>query len=243
MKAQFSKKTGFLIAVEGGDGCGTTTHSLLLTDGIREWLPHFGSELLDSMGLNGQVVNLAGPSDSDFGKSLKEKFENGILNDPIASTMAFALDRWEQYVNTVKPLLENGAIVVMDRYVHSSIVHQGLQGAPEEFIVQCNKNVPKPDLVFHLTAETKIIFNRIRFRKFDPLNLDPDIEQKISKQHQSWHSVWDVAARLNYPDSKFKPFIIDTGVNNETETSKKIISEATAQILEKCLVRCLVKFD
>lgn len=240
---QPAKKKGFIIVFEGGDGCGTTTHSRMLAEGIRGWLPHFGAELLESMGLNGGVINLSGPSDSEFGRSIKEKFEKGSIKDPIASTMYFALDRLEQCDKIVNPHLEMGFIVIMDRYVHSSMVHQGLQGATEEFVLDCNRNATLPDLIFYLKADPNIIISRLLSRENDPTNKDPDLFQNIMKQQEAWQNIWSKSSKLEYPSRSFQPYIIDTGLASEYDISKKILSEATAQILEKCLIRAIIKFD
>jgi dTMP kinase len=223
----------YLIAIEGGDGCGTTTHAQILSIGLKNWISIVPKLYLNDSGFDGEIIVLKSPSNSSFGLSLKEKFEKKILKDPIESTMSFALDRLEQYNSETKTYLEKGKIVIFDRYIFSSMVHQELQGAPLEFIAMCNSSIPKPDLTFHLNSDYKTIKNRILNRHDDPM-IDCDLENEIKSQINSWNLVWEKSANINFINKNFNLVTIDTSLNQQ-ESANKILACATCNILNKML--------
>jgi len=230
-------RRGFLIVMEGGDGCGTTTHARLLADGLAAWLPTIGPDLLTRMGLNGEVSVLRGPSDSDFGRAIRARFEDGGFSSARAATMAFALDRLEQCNSTLGKLLDSGCVVIFDRYVHSSLVHQGMQGADAKFVIECNSDVPVPELIFHLQCDPRIASMRIVERLDDPMSRSKNLLAELEIQHAAWEAVWKFASHFEYPTSNFKPFRIDTGASDIIASAKRIHAEATATILERCMMR------
>lgn len=232
-----SEKRGLIIAIEGGDGCGTTTHASLLAEGLRSWLPLFPARVLDGMGLSGEIRVLRGPSDSDFGQHIRRKFESGGFESPRAAAMAFALDRREQYETEVRGLLGSGYIVIFDRYVHSSVVHQGMAGAGTDFVISCNSEVPRPDIVLHLHVEPRVAARRIVIRTDDPMSSSSSILQELELQRVAWESAWSSASALGYPAEGFRPAKIDTGKGEIAEVAKVVLAEVTAQVLEKCLAR------
>ncbi len=233
------KSKGLMIALEGGDGCGTTTHAALLVDGLRSWLPSVPSHVLDGMGLDGNIHLTRGPSDSDFGKFVRSKYEHGGFRSVRAAAMAFALDRREQYEKEISFLLESGSVVVFDRYVHSSIAHQGMSGAGADFVIACNSDVPKPDVVFHLHAAPRFIARRILERYDDPMSSSESLLEDLEAQQEAWRKSWEASLENGYPHHGFKPYDVDTSLLTVEEVSRKIVAEATARILELCLARNL----
>lgn len=67
--------------------------------------------------------------------------------------MLFAADRLLHYSRIVRPALQEGRVVVLDRYYHSSIAYQGARGAPLEWIRMLNRFVPPPDLALYLDVD------------------------------------------------------------------------------------------
>lgn len=149
---------GFFIAIEGIDGCGSTTHTKLL------------GSLLESK--KKQVYLTREPSLSTIGKVLREYLKKKDIPIP-TDALLFAADRVEHYYNEILPKLESGYIVISDRYIESSIAYQAAQSifdnksfdelsnAPNknkfemsiEWIENINKFSPKPDLTIILDIE------------------------------------------------------------------------------------------
>src|SRR5258705_9071677 len=143
------KNRGTLIAVEGIDGSGKQTQVRVLA---RE---------LESRGY--QVLSTGFPQyDSWFGKMVGQ-FLNGDLGplnsvDPHFTALLYAGDRFECKQPLVSAL-ENGGVVLADRYVASNLAHQTARAAPEKraefraWIEHLEYNIyglPKEDLVLYL---------------------------------------------------------------------------------------------
>jgi dTMP kinase len=140
---------GTFIAVEGIDGSGKQTQVRLL------------ARALDSRGY--QVLSTGFPQyDSWFGKMVGQ-FLNGDLGplssvDPHFAALLYAGDRFE-CKQPIVAALENGVIVLADRYVASSLAHQAARAVPEKraefraWIEHLEYNIyglPKEDLVLYL---------------------------------------------------------------------------------------------
>ena len=135
------------IVLEGIDGSGTTTHSQLLI------------KFLVEMGLNVHLTQE--PSSSIIGDLLKK-----ILLDenipPETDALLFAADRLIHYKNEIMKKLEDGYIVISDRYLESSIVYQSSQtdDISIEWIENINKFVGIPDITIILDLPPEVSLKR-----------------------------------------------------------------------------------
>ncbi|MER7110132.1 dTMP kinase [Streptomyces sp. NPDC000229] len=111
--AQAPSKTGFFIALEGGDGAGKSTQ----VEALAEWIRSKGHE----------VVVTREPGATPIGKRLRsillDVSSAGLSNR--AEALLYAADRAEHVDSLVRPALERGAIVISDRYIDSSVAYQG----------------------------------------------------------------------------------------------------------------------
>ena len=100
------------IVLDGIDGSGTTTHSRLLAGFLS---------------LKGLKVHLTHePSNSEIGKLLRNFLKDDKI-PPSTDALLFAADRDLHYRNEIKMKLEEGYIVISDRYIESSIIYQSCQ--------------------------------------------------------------------------------------------------------------------
>ncbi|MHA2393975.1 MAG: dTMP kinase [Promethearchaeota archaeon] len=135
------------IVLDGIDGCGSTTHSQLLA-GFLEY--------------NGFKVHLTHePSKNEIGKLLRNYLKNKDI-PPTTDALLFAADRDLHYHNEIKKKLDEGFIVISDRYIESSIIYQSTQSdkISVEWIKELNKFVGQPDLTIILDIESKIALTR-----------------------------------------------------------------------------------
>lgn len=140
---------GLLIAVEGIDGAGKTT---------------IAKHLCDFLSKRGHsCVVFKEPSDSIYGriiKSLKSRLS------PERELELFLLDREIDVRERINPALEEGKIVIMDRYYYSNIAYQSACGLKEEMIKELNERIaPKPDLVILLDISPSKALERIKNRE------------------------------------------------------------------------------
>lgn len=103
---------GIFITFEGGDGSGKSTQAGLL----EKWLTDAGHT----------VVRTREPGGTAVGDELREivLHSKGHI-DPRAEALLFAASRAQHVAEKVRPALERGEIVIMDRYLDSSVAYQG----------------------------------------------------------------------------------------------------------------------
>jgi dTMP kinase len=139
-------RTGWFLAVEGGDGTGKSTQIAALT----EWLAGRGFE----------VVSTREPGGTTLGRQLRDillhRDDLGGLGDR-TEALLFAADRADHIEKVVKPGLARGAIVLTDRHVDSSIAYQsGGRGLPEDIITGLSAfatDGQRPDLTILLDLD------------------------------------------------------------------------------------------
>ena len=104
--------SGLFISFEGIDGVGKSTQADLL----ESWLKSQGKE----------VVRTLEPGGTDVGVEIRKILlhHKGDLA-PRAEAALFAADRAHHVASKIRPALEQGKIVITDRYFDSSVAYQG----------------------------------------------------------------------------------------------------------------------
>lgn len=140
---------GLLIAVEGIDGAGKTT---------------IANHLCDFLSKKGyKCVVLKEPSESIYGKMIKSLKSRP---DPETEMELFLKDREMDVKDRILPALEEGKIVIMDRYYYSNIAYQSARGLNADRIRELNEGIaPKPDLVILLDLSPSKALERIKNRE------------------------------------------------------------------------------
>ena len=128
---------GKFITFEGIDGSGKSTQLRMLASDLRVK----GANVLTTME----------PGGTPLGRRLRESFLETEENvAPLAELLLFAADRAQHVELLIKPALEEGKIVISDRYADATFAYQGAgRGFPETLVNQVIKiatNGLKPDL-------------------------------------------------------------------------------------------------
>lgn len=132
------------------------------------------STLLDKASLD--FILTKEPTSSKLGKFIRRE-----QDDFAGITLAclVAADRYDHLEKIIKPNLEEGKIVITDRYFPSSLVYQVLDGLDPNFIWELNRNIVMPDLFIYVAAQPKTIADRLLSRKittrFENLDLDREV--------------------------------------------------------------------
>jgi len=104
---------GLFITFEGGEGCGKSTQSKLLLKQLEQ--------------KNIAVVLTHEPGGTALGnelrKTLKRKQDSSI--SPQAELFLLAASRAQLVAEVIHPALEEGKVVLCDRFTHSTMVYQG----------------------------------------------------------------------------------------------------------------------
>jgi dTMP kinase len=130
---------GFFIVLEGVDGSGKTTQARLLAEALR--------------GRGHEVLLTQEPSGGPTGKQIRDYLSGPSRHlEPEEELALFLADRREHVDTVIKPALEQGLIVISDRYYFSSAAYQGALGLdPEQILAAHQEFAPEPDLVIFLT--------------------------------------------------------------------------------------------
>ncbi|MCM0647084.1 dTMP kinase [Clostridium swellfunianum] len=136
-------KKGLLITFEGPDGSGKTTQISLL----RQYLSSKGLE----------VIYTREPGGTNISEKIRDIIldnKNSEMSD-MCEALLYASSRAQLVHEVIKPALLDGKIVVMDRFVESSIVYQGIgRNLGVDKIRSINEAATeglKPDITFMLT--------------------------------------------------------------------------------------------
>ena len=128
---------GKFITFEGIDGSGKSTQLRMLASDLRV------------KGAN--VITTMEPGGTPLGRRLREAFLETEENvSPIAELLLFAADRAQHVELLIKPALEEGKIVISDRYADATFAYQGAgRGFSEQLVkqvIQIATGGLKPDL-------------------------------------------------------------------------------------------------
>ena len=164
---------GFLVTFEGGEGCGKSTQIKLFIKFLEE-----------------QKLNFI-LSREPGGCVLGEKIRAILLHSKedmsaLSEFFLFCANRAEHVKEVIKPALEEGKIVVIDRYYDSSLAYQGYAGNLDikklkDITAFATDNVV-PDLTFLLDISYEEGFGR-KAKDENLKNLDR-IEQRDRAYHE-----------------------------------------------------------
>jgi dTMP kinase len=133
---------GLFIAFEGGEGCGKSTQSGLL-------LKKFEQQ-------NIPAVLTHEPGGTVLGDELRKvlKRKRGSSISPRAELFLVAASRVQLVAEVIRPALEEGKVVICDRFTYSTLVYQGYGRGLELSFVETVNNIAtqnlKPDLAILL---------------------------------------------------------------------------------------------
>jgi dTMP kinase len=131
------------VTFEGLDGSGKTTQAELL----REWLEQE----------HGRVVATREPGGTPLGERVRELLLDGDPISPWSEAALFAAARAELVDRVIGPALAEGADVVSDRYLDSSLAYQGVaRGLGVERVLALNIDAIRgilPDVTFLLLVD------------------------------------------------------------------------------------------
>ena len=146
MKGQ---QAGRWISLEGIDGCGKTT----VARGLRDWLLMRGYT----------AICTSDPPDTVVGYHVRELVKNFKLEN-LTQAMLIAAARSDNYHKYVKPVLDEGRIVISDRNFHTSLIYQ--PDCTEDVFLLHDLGIGRyPDRVFVLDVPVEVAYDRIADNK------------------------------------------------------------------------------
>ena len=139
---------GVLVNLEGIDGCGKSTQSKLLLEKLE--------------GEGEKVIILKEPTKRPHGQKLWDVLhgKRKATNEEILEL--FVLDRIQHVEEKIQPALDEGGVVLMDRYYYSSMAYQVAGGIDVEEIREKHAFAPKPDIVLIFDLPVSIALERVK---------------------------------------------------------------------------------
>jgi dTMP kinase len=160
---------GKLITLEGIDGTGKSSIATMLKTKFTE------------------AVFTKEPTQSWIGKAVKKSI--GSEADPLAELFLFVADHAEHIAKVISPALEEGKIVISDRYSDSRYAYQGvtlstLFDDPMEWIQIVHKGwTIAPDLTILLTIDPSVAVSRCGVRgnhtKFEKIEFLKKVQENF----------------------------------------------------------------
>jgi len=140
--------SGLLITLEGVEGCGKSTQLQALAERMRS--------------LDMPCVVSREPGGTELGKELRRlllsSHASGEQWAPEAELLLFYADRAQHLARVVKPALEAGSVVLLDRFEDSTRAYQGALGVPDS----------------HMDRLGEVVLGRLRPHLTLLLDLDPE---------------------------------------------------------------------
>lgn len=168
-------KNGIIISFEGPDGAGKTTV-------LEHVLP-----VLQEKGYD--IVTTREPGGVEIAERIRDVIldVNHVAMDSKTELLLYMAARRQHYVEKVLPALEAGKVVLIDRFIDSSIAYQGAgRGLDKDIITRLNDFATdgrKPDLTLYFDVESKIGLARIAKnagREVNRLDLEKlDIHKRV----------------------------------------------------------------
>ena len=172
---------GFLVSLEGPEGAGKTS----VLEALIPILKDRGIEILSTREPGGVLIG--------------EKIREVILNpshtemDPKTELLLYIASRRQHLVEKVLPALAAGKLVIMDRFIDSSVAYQGFgRGLDKEAIDWLNEFATdglKPDLTLYFDIEVEEGLARIAAnsdREINRLDMEGlDLHRKVRQGYLS----------------------------------------------------------
>jgi dTMP kinase len=156
------------IVLEGLDGAGTTTQLKILASRLRERsIPAFTT---------------CEPTSGPVGMFIREILQKKQEVRPETLALLFAADREEHLngkMNGIRGALEQGRLVVSDRYLFSSLAYQSVSSG-FEYVRELNSRFPLPEIVLYLDTPVEVCAERRKKRAAAELFEELEFQKRVA---------------------------------------------------------------
>jgi dTMP kinase len=142
---------GKLIVFEGIDGAGLTTQAELLEKYLKE--------------KKYEVVLTKEPTNNLIGGLIRAALKKEWLTSNRTLQLLFSADRAHHLEKEIIPALENGKIVISDRYFISTIAY-GMIELEKDWLKALNSKFLLPDAIFIIDVPVEVSIGRIKASRF-----------------------------------------------------------------------------
>lgn len=192
---------GKFFTFEGIDGSGKTTISKMVYEELAKKY---------------DVIWTKEPTDGWIGKAVERAVEE--KKDAVTTALLFSADR-NEHVKEIKKLIDEGKIVICDRYADSTISYQAVNLSGVDSPIEWLKRIHapfylKPDLTFLFILKPEIAIERIKDRELSPFEKASFLE----KVQENYIKIADAEKRF---------------IKLDATESKEKLKEKCLKIIEK----------
>jgi dTMP kinase len=158
---------GKIIVIEGTDKAGKTSQSRMLAETLKA---------------SGKVCVIWDFPDytTPIGMEIKAFLEGKRDYLSEVKHLLFSANRWEKK-KEIESMLENGTIIVMNRYWQSNLVYGVANGMDTNWLLRLDKGLPKEDIVLVILVNPSISANRAEIQ--DMFESDSQLAAKAYKNY------------------------------------------------------------
>lgn len=199
------------ISFEGGNGSGKSTQVGLLKSKLEA--------------LGEKVITTREPGGCEIAESIRTFIHNNNSMDAMTELLLMFAARREHFIKLIKPKLDDGFIVICDRFYDSSIVFQGvLNGLDVNMILHLKDMVIgdfEPSLTFLLDLDYATAERRISCRGEAKDKYDLLLEDKFNTVRNAYKTL---AQTMAYR------FIVINAKRHETKVSEDIFASTIEKL-------------
>ncbi len=169
-------REGQIIVLEGIDKAGKGTQCKLLQNDIMK------------AGFNCKILDFPDYS-TPLGKEIRLFLDGSRSYSSEVQHMLLSVNRWEKK-EEIEKMLQNGTIIIMDRYYQSNIVYGLSNGLDLNWLINLDKGLPKEDIVIILEIDPDTSYKRVnRNRDLFEKNLEflSNVQQNYQKLSQVYN--------------------------------------------------------
>lgn len=158
---------GKIIVIEGTDKAGKTSQSRMLAETLK---------------VSGKVCVILDFPDytTPIGIEIKAFLEGKRDYPPEVKHLLFSANRWEKK-KEIESMLENGTIIVMNRYWESNLVYGVANGMDVNWLLRLDKGLPKENIVLVILVNPSISAKRAEMQ--DAFESDPRLAAKAHENY------------------------------------------------------------
>jgi dTMP kinase len=158
---------GKIIVIEGTDKAGKSSQSRMLAEALK---------------VSGKVCVILDFPDytTPIGMEIKAFLEGKRDYLSEVKHLLFSANRWEKK-KEIESMLENGTIIVMNRYWQSNLVYGAANGMDINWLLRLDKGLPKEDITLVILVNPSISSKRAEMQ--DAFESDPQLAASAYKNY------------------------------------------------------------
>ena len=169
-------REGQIIVLEGIDKAGKGTQCKLLQNDIMK------------AGFNCKILDFPDYS-TPIGKEIRLFLDRRRSYSSQVQHMLLSVNRWEKK-EEIEKMLQNGTIIIMDRYYQSNIVYGLSNGLDLNWLINLDKGLPKEDIVIILEIDPATSYKRVN-RNRDLFEKNLEFLSNVKQNYQKLSQVYN----------------------------------------------------